>query len=172
MENPDTKVDEDNHLIQRRSLCLSSSVPGIAAHHGDEGFVDALKKHFSTVESNAAEHLFQLKAELATAPSDTFWKILMEGITALVGSQYAFVSKRILVDDQDSAVEMPPLGEPGSCLMGIAIYFNDGEKLEGHFSNYKYSAYGAPCAHMKHDKVMPFHLSMSTVSKSRPFIDR
>lgn len=77
----------------------------------------------------------------------------MEGMTTITGAQYGFVAKRILVDDQDSAVEMPPIGEPGSCLLGVAFYYNDGRELKNLHRDYKYLAYGAPCHHMKHDKV-------------------
>ena len=77
----------------------------------------------------------------------------MEGMTSITGAQYGFVARRILVDDQDSAVEMPPIGEPGSCLLGIAFYYNDGAEIKNLHRDYKYLAYGAPCHHMKHDKV-------------------
>ena len=144
---------ESHAWIERTSLCLASSIPGIAAHNHDEGFQAAVQKHFTNPESNANEQLVLLKSKLATASKDEFWRELMEGMTSITGAQYAFVAKRILVDDQDSAVEMPPIGEPGSCLMAVAFYFNDGGANRQHHRDYKYLAYGAPCAHMKHDKV-------------------
>ena len=152
MENV-AQGDGDVDLLERRSLCLSSSTPGLAAHCHDEGFQDTVRKHFSTQESNATEQLCLLKARLSKSNINDFWTELLEGMNSMTGSQYSFVAKRILVDDQDSAVEMPSIGEPGSCLMGVAFYYDDGGSNRAHHRDYKYLAYGAPCSYMKHDKV-------------------
>jgi hypothetical protein len=48
---------------------------------------------------------------------------------------------------------MPPLGEPGSCLLGTSIYYNDGLGNSHNSKDLKYTASGCPCSHMKHDKV-------------------
>ncbi len=140
-------------MLERTSLCVSGPRPGIPSHHGDEGFRENVRQHYSIAENNAVEKLVHLKEELRRATTYDFWRLLMEGMTSITGAQYGFVAKRILVDDQDSAVEMPPIGEPGSCLLGVAFYYNDGEKLQGLHRDYKYLAYGAPCHHMRHDKV-------------------
>jgi hypothetical protein len=140
-------------MIARATLCLSGSRPGLSVHSGDDGFAEYVQKHYSVAENNALEGLMLLKSELSGLQTDRFWTVLMEGMTALTGSQYAIVTKRILVDDQDSAIEMPPLGEPGSCMLATAIYWNDGDSNTAHVRDYKYHAYGGACAHMKHDKV-------------------
>lgn len=140
-------------MMERTTLCVSGPEPGVAAHDGDPGFRETVGQHYSVAESNAVEQLVRLKKQLRDASTYDFWSLLMEGMTRLTGAQYGFVTKRILVDDQDSAVEMPPIGEPGSCLLGVAFYYNDGEKLEHLHRDYKYLAYGAPCHNMKHDKV-------------------
>lgn len=140
-------------MMERSTLCVSGPEPGVAAHDGDPGFRETVGQHYSVAESNAVEQLVRLKKQLRDASTYDFWSLLMEGMTRLTGAQYGFVTKRILVDDQDSAVEMPPIGEPGSCLLGVAFYYNDGEKLEHLHRDYKYLAYGAPCHNMKHDKV-------------------
>lgn len=140
-------------LLERSSLCISSSKPGVASHAGERGFAEDVVKHFSAAENNAAEQLVKLKAELRIVDTETFWARLMEGMTEICHAQYGFVAKRILVDDHDSAIEMPPIGEPGSCLMGVAFYYNDGREIQGMHRDYKYLAWGAPCAHMRHDKV-------------------
>lgn len=140
-------------MMERTSLCVSGPIPGIASHDGDEGFRERLQQHYSAPENNAAEQLVLLKAKLTGATTYDFWKLLMEGMTSITGAQYGFVAKRILVDDQQSAVEMPPIGEPGSCLLGVAFYYNDGQKIQNLHRDYKYLAYGAPCHNMKHDKV-------------------
>jgi signal transduction histidine kinase/CheY-like chemotaxis protein len=146
----------ENHsvpLIPRRSLCMSSPYPGVARHAGENGFEAGIAKQFLTGENNAAEKLVQLKADLANVDGEEFWQRLMEGMTDVAGAQYSFVAKRILVDDHDSAIEMPPIGEEGACLLGVAFYFNNGANIEGYVRDYKYKGWSCPCAHMRHDKV-------------------
>jgi hypothetical protein len=155
-------------VIERKSLCLSSPNPGLASHYGQTGFTDTISRHFPAPENNAAEKLVQLKAELKIADTETFWRRLMEGMTEICHSQYAFVAKRILVDDHDSAVEMPPIGEPGSCLLGVAFYYNDGQDIQGLHRDYKYLAWGAPCAHMRHDKVFLIPEKLSSFITNNP----
>ncbi|KAI9724391.1 MAG: hypothetical protein M1812_000459 [Candelaria pacifica] len=145
--------DDPPDFVERKTLCFPSPIPGIASHHGDEGFREGVQRYFRTSDNNAAEQFVSLKASLRDAGTEEFWTMLMEGLTTITNSMYAFVGKRILVDDQNTAIEMPPLGEPGSCLMGVAFYYNDGRGLRAMNRDYKYIAYGAPCAHMRHDKV-------------------
>ena len=140
-------------MMERASLCVSGPTPGLAAHHGDEGYREVLEAHYTAEENNAVEELVQLKAKLRGASTFDFWRLLMEGMTSITGGQYGFVTKRILVDDQNTMVEMPPIGQPGSCLMGVAFYYNDGKDVVDLHRDFKYLAYGAPCEHMKHDKV-------------------
>ncbi|KAL9586464.1 MAG: hypothetical protein Q9212_000880 [Teloschistes hypoglaucus] len=140
-------------MMQRASLCVSGPRPGVAAHTGDEGFRDLVEAHYTAAENNAVEELVQLKRKLRAASTYDFWSLLMEGMTTICGAQYGFVTKRILVDDQDTAVEMPPIGQPGSCLLGVAFYYNDGKDVVDLHRDFKYLAYGAPCENMKHDKV-------------------
>ncbi|KAL9605127.1 MAG: hypothetical protein Q9219_000061 [cf. Caloplaca sp. 3 TL-2023] len=140
-------------MMGRATLCVAGPYPGVAAHHGDQGFREVVQAHFSATENNATEELVVLKRKLREASTYDFWTLLMEGMTDITGAQYGFVTKRILVDDQDTAVEMPPIGEPGSCLLGVAFYYNDGRELKNLHRDFKYLAYGAPCHNMKHDKV-------------------
>ena len=147
--------DDENlvHMLDRTTICVSSLEPGVAAHTGDVGFRETLEKHYSPAENDAVEQLVQLKRTLKEASTHDFWRLLMDGMTTITGSQYGFVSKRILLDDENAAVEMPPIGEPGSCLLGVAFYWNDGGKMQDLARDYRYWASGAPCANMKHDKV-------------------
>lgn len=140
-------------LLDRHSLCFSQPMPGMVLHAGDHAFKQELLRHYSPYESNAAEQLVQLKDRLRKADTDTFWRLLTEGLATIADAQYAFVSKRILLDDRNVPVELPPLGEPGACLMGAAFYFNDGHGTSAHMNNFKYHAYQCPCAYMKHDKI-------------------
>ena len=150
-ESQTSKPTED--IIPRASLCLPDYRTDSILHGGDEGFNDVLGQYFPSAESNALERLINLKSRLRPASTHDFWGILMEEMCDIVGSQCGFVAKRMLVDDQDSAVEMPELGEPGSCLMGTAFYINDGADIKKLYRDYRYHAYGTPCAHMRHDKV-------------------
>ncbi|KAF2240236.1 hypothetical protein BU26DRAFT_239649 [Trematosphaeria pertusa] len=140
-------------IIERESLCLSLPMPGMVVHSGHDGFKEELLRHYSPAESNAAEDLVKLKDALRKADTEHFWLLLTEGLARIADAQYAFVSKRILRDDKDVAVEYPPIGEKGACLIGAAFYVNDGHGFTAHMSNFKYHAYSCPCAYMKHDKI-------------------
>ena len=141
-------------IMERRSVALSQPSPGVVVQEGENGFKEELSRLYNAAESNAAEQLVELKSALRTADTDSFWSLLTKGLARMADAQYAFVSKRILVDEKDIAVEMPPIGEPGSCLMGEAFYINDDHGHgPGHLRNFKYHAYQCPCAYMKHDKI-------------------
>lgn len=142
-----------SEMLERTSLCMSGPTPNVATHVGDDVFPKIVSQHYSVPENNATEQLVMLKRRLREASTYDFWKVLMEGMTVITGAQYGFVAKRILVDDQNSAVEMPEIGQPGSCLLGVAFYYNDGHEICNLHRDYKYLAYGAPCSNMKHDKV-------------------
>ncbi|KAF1836641.1 sensor protein rcsC [Decorospora gaudefroyi] len=141
-------------ILERQSLCFSRPMPGMVVQQGDDAFREELSRIFDPAESNAAEQLVRLKDALRRADTDEFWMQLTQGLAKITDAQYAFVSKRILVDDKNIAVELPPIGEPGACLMGEAFYINDDQgNGPGHLRNFKYHAYQCPCAYMKHDKV-------------------
>lgn len=144
---------EPPDIVERQTLCFSSPEPGMIVQRGNDGFREELMELYSPAESNAAEELVHLKDALRRADSESFWPLLTEGLASVTDAQYAFVSKRILVDDENVAVEMPPIGEPGSCLMGAAFYVNDGHGIKQQLRNFKYHAYSCPCAYMRHDKI-------------------
>jgi len=144
---------EPPDIIERESLCFARSSPGMVVHGGEDGFREELSRLYSPAESNAAEKLIKLKEKLRKADSEAFWPLLTEELAGIADAQYAFVSKRILLDDENIAVEMPPIGEPGACLMGAAFYVNDGHGVEHQLRNFKYHAYSCPCAYMRHDKI-------------------
>ncbi|TAQ88425.1 hypothetical protein B7494_g3281 [Chlorociboria aeruginascens] len=144
---------DDEDLIDRATLCLPHFGKDCILHGGDEGYKDVLRQYCPSAESNALERLVHLKSRLRVSTTHDFWSILMEEMCEITGAQCSLVAKRMLVDDQDSAIEMPDLGEPGSCLMSVAFYVNNGTDVKELYRNYRYHAYGTPCAHMKHDKV-------------------
>jgi signal transduction histidine kinase len=155
-------------LIERQSLCLPSVRPGVPTQYGEAGFVQDLARYFPSAENNALEKMVLLKRELKNADSETFWKKLMEGMTDICHAQYGFVAKRVLTDDHHSAVEMPPFGESGSCLLGVAFYYNDGDKHRAMHRDYNYLAWGSPCSYMKHDKVFLIPERMSSFIPHNP----
>ncbi|KAF2419029.1 hypothetical protein EJ08DRAFT_44096 [Tothia fuscella] len=149
------RSDKPSDFEERESLCIAQPIPNHVLHKGDDGYREELRRHYRVDESNATEQLIKFKATLkACRTEEEFWPMATEGLAALTGAQYAFISKRIVVDDEDAPVEMPPLGEKGSCLMAQALYFNDGHGNKGNPTNVKYHAYGCPCAFMKHDKIL------------------
>lgn len=171
METQTEEVVEEStadNLIDRTTLCLPHLRKDVVVHRGDEGFKDILRLYCPSAESNASERLVELKSKLRAASTHEFWAILMEGVCDILGAQCGFVAKRMLVDDQDSAVEMPALGEPGSCLMGVALYINNGADVKRLYRDYRYHAYGTPCAQMKHDKVFIIPERMNEFIRNSP----
>lgn len=159
-----------NH-IARSTLCVPSFAQDAITHAGDDGFHDVLRQYFDSPVNNASEQLVALKNNLRKASTYDFWSILMEGMCSITGAQCGFVAKRMLVDDRNTAVEMPPLGEPGSCLMGVAFYVDDGLEIKKLYRDYQFNAYGAPCAYMKHDKVFIVPERMMELVPNNPNAD-
>ena len=139
--------------MARQTICFPRNGTQDVMQSGDAGFQHEVDRLYAPAESNALETLIQLKARLQASSTDQFWGLATEGISDILGAQMVFISKRVLVDDHDSAVEMPPLGEPGSCLMATTFHYcgNDGSRSS--IKNMRYQAYGCPCAYMRHDKV-------------------
>lgn len=161
----DTTSDDP---IERTNFCMPDISRDVVAHAGEDGFRDLLRHHFQTPENNALERLIRLKQTLKDAGTHDFWTILMREMTSIGGAQCGFAAKRILVDDENSAIEMPPLGEPGSCLMGTAFYLNNGKDVDQMYHDYRYLAHGSPCAHMRHDKVFIIPDRMSEFVRNSP----
>ncbi|TKX25235.1 response regulator receiver domain-containing protein 4 [Elsinoe australis] len=137
----------------RKTICLSQPQPDLVIHDGDSQFSKELGKLYTDDESRALEGLVELKQSLKNVSESEFWSHLSERLAELLGAQMSFVSKRMLVDEQDRAVEMPPIGEPGACLMASAMYYNEGVETPANLKAFKYHAYGCPCGYMRHDKV-------------------
>ncbi|PQE12518.1 hypothetical protein CJF30_00002402 [Rutstroemia sp. NJR-2017a BBW] len=154
-------------LLDRETLCLPDFTEDSILHSGDDGFRNILEQYFPTAESNASERLVNLKSRLRKASTHDFWAILLEEMCNITGAQCGLVAKRMLVDDQDSAIEMPELGEEGSCLMGVAFYMKHDE-FEELKRDYRYTAFGTPCAYMKYDKVFIVPERLSEVTANNP----
>ena len=155
---PEDEEEHGAHLnvignVQRNSVCFAHPWPYVETLPGTDGFRDTLFRLYTPHENDALTELIQLKTKLQNASSDEFWMSITEGLARLTGAQIALVSKRILRDEHDLAVEMPPLGEPGSCLMASSIFFEDEEGGRTTMRNWKHQAFQTPYAAMRHDKV-------------------
>ncbi|KAF4626620.1 hypothetical protein G7Y89_g11538 [Cudoniella acicularis] len=167
-EMEERRESQAESLIDRATLCLPDFAKNSIVHGGDERFQYVARQYFPSSETNATERLVDLKSRLRNASTHDFWGTLMEEVCDITGAQCGFVAKRMLVDDQDSAIKMPELGEPGSCLMGVAFYINNGADVKKLYRDYRYHAYGTPCAHMRHDKVFIIPERMTEFIPSNP----
>ncbi|QIX00263.1 hypothetical protein AMS68_005780 [Peltaster fructicola] len=140
-------------MVDRNTVCFPRWGTQDVTKHGDGDFQKELDRWYSAEESKALEALIDLKARLRTTPTDEFWSVAVEGLSKVVGSEFAFVMKRMLVDDQNTAVEMPPIGEPGSCLMAAALHYTTSNGDKHTVKQNKFHAYACPCAYMRHDKI-------------------
>ena len=154
--------------LERSNFCLPDRSRDVVAHAGEKGFTGLLKDVFKTPENDALERLIVLKRRLKSLETREFWTVLMKEMTSIANAQCGFAAKRILADDQNTAVEMPPLGEEGSCLMGTAFYIKNGRDVDEMLHDYRYLAHGSPCAHMRHDKVFIIPEGMSEFVRNSP----
>ncbi|KAF7906313.1 hypothetical protein EAF00_000592 [Botryotinia globosa] len=166
----ESRTQAPHNLIDRQTLCLPNFSEDSILHSGNEGFTEILSQYFPAAESNASERLVKLKSQLRKADTYDFWKVLMQEMCDITGAQCGLVAKRMLVDDQDTAVELPELGEEGSCLMGVAFYTKNGDEEPNLERDYKYTAFGTPCAYMKYDKVVIVPERMREVTPNNPNI--
>ena len=139
--------------VTRDSVCFAQPRPYVETLPGTKGFQATLSRLYAPHENRALTELVKLKNQLRNATSEEFWMSITEGLARLTGAQVALVSRRILYDEHKLAVEMPPLGEPGSCLMASSIFFEDEAGHGETKRNWKHEAFQCPCAAMRHDKV-------------------
>ncbi|USW57505.1 Putative signal transduction response regulator, receiver domain, histidine kinase/HSP90-like ATPase [Septoria linicola] len=140
-------------VMERQTICFPNHGTQSVLQHGDAGFKEETGRWYSNAESNALERLIALKRELRQLPQDDFWAAVTEGMSQLLGADICFVMKRVLVDEQEVPVEMPPIGEPGSCIMAAALHYHANDGSKNTVKSTKFHAYGCPCAYMRHDKV-------------------
>lgn len=139
--------------MERQSICFPRPGTKTILEKGSQAFGDELRRLYATDENNALEALIELKSHLKTLSNTDYWPAATEGLSKLLGAEITFVMKRMLVDDHDTAVEMPPLGETGSCLMAAALHYCTLDGSKHTVKETKFHAYGCPCAYMRHDKV-------------------
>ncbi|GAB7366865.1 hypothetical protein MBLNU230_g1034t1 [Neophaeotheca triangularis] len=140
--------------LSRQSICFPQPGTRNVLQHNSTGFLSEISRLYDPSENNAMEQLVALKTHLRTLSTPQFWSALTEAMSTILGAEMTFVFKRVLMDEQNAAVEMPPLGQQGSCMMAAAFYYGGHatgpkDQLKG----FKFHAYGCPCAYMRHDKV-------------------
>jgi hypothetical protein len=138
-------------LIERATLCLPNYATCDVVQAGDNGFSEALQDIVPFLENNALERLVHLKAELRESSTLEFWGTLLQEICGITSAQCGFVTKRILVNDDEIAVELPEPKEQAPFLVGIATYIHNGVSTPE--KDYQYHADGPPCPCMRYNKV-------------------
>lgn len=158
----------DYHIDDRKTLCISRPPhPDQVLHSGEDGFADELHRFYSPAESLAGDQLIALKTRLREIHGEDFWPAATEGIAGLLGAQYAFISKRMNFDDEN-LINLPSLGEPDSCLLGMSIYYCGEAAASFNACRSKYIAYNTPCAHMRHNKVLLIPERLSEIIPDNP----
>lgn len=138
-------------LIERATLCLPNYAICDVVQAGDSGFSEALQDIVPSLENNALERLVQLKSVLRGSSTFAFWETLLYEICGITGAQCSFVTKRILVNDDEIVVELPEPNGRGPCLVGIATYIHN--RVGTTEKGYQYHADGTSCPYMRHNKV-------------------
>ncbi|KYG40506.1 hypothetical protein M433DRAFT_8736 [Acidomyces richmondensis BFW] len=139
--------------MERRTICLPRPGSRDTLHYGDPGFQQELARLYSSPDAQALESLVALKARLSTLATDDFWNEVTHGMSTILGAEMTFIMKRMLVDEQEAAIEMPPHGAPGSCMMAAAFHYCSSNGHRETLKGTKFFAYGCPCAYMRNDKV-------------------
>ncbi|KAK1069744.1 hypothetical protein LTR74_004623 [Friedmanniomyces endolithicus] len=154
--------------MERQTICFPQEGTQNVLQCGDRDFQQELTRLYSVPESNALEILVALKARLRSTPTDAFWTAATEGMAEILGAEMTFVIKRVLVDDQCAAVEMPPLGEPGSCMLAAAFHYCGRDGTKETFKQSKFHAWGCPCSYMRNDKVFLIPERLPELIKNNP----
>ena len=132
--------------MERQTICFPHHGTQSILRNGDPDFKQEIHRLYDPAENDAVEALITLKRELQSLSTDDFWSAVTEGISSILGAEMSFVFKRALVDDQESAVEMPPYGEPGSCMMAAAFHYCNNDGSRNIIKQSKFAVYGCPCA--------------------------
>ncbi|KIN03975.1 hypothetical protein OIDMADRAFT_117450, partial [Oidiodendron maius Zn] len=146
-----SEQSQQETLIERATLCLPNYAICGVVQAGDSGFSEALQDIVPSLENNALERLVQLKSVLRGSSTFAFWETLLYEICGITGAQCSFVTKRILANDDEIAVELPEPNWRGPCLVGIATYIHN--RVGTTEKGYQYHADGTSCPYMRHNKV-------------------
>ncbi|KAF7592895.1 hypothetical protein BBP40_012307 [Aspergillus hancockii] len=129
-----------------KSECLSGDTSAATLLNDDSQADPSNHTYIGGHQSMAIEQLVKLKQELRGLDLESFWSRLMEHITSICNSQYAFVARRVRDDES-----VGDLGEHKPCLFGTAFYYNDGHQNIG-MHRHRYFAGGNPLSHMDDGK--------------------
>jgi hypothetical protein len=158
--------------FERSTLCIPSadSHPKLL-QCGSPAFAKVQSQHYTSPEAVALDSLIKLKHTLRRlSHCDDFWKVCASQSAQIVGAQLAMVSKKMSKKLREQGADMevlkgegegeregvghkgeesgqaektlPPLGEPGSMLLGTAFWLNGGKAENTLLKDYVYPAYG------------------------------
>ena len=139
--------------VARSSICLPLFGSKDTLHLGDSMFNEQMSRLFQPIENNALESIVTLKQRATGMLNDEFFAYVTEVIAVILGADMSFVMKRILMDEQNAAIEMPAFGDPGSCMMAAAFHYTKDDGSKHTLKQCKFHAYSCPCSFMRHDKV-------------------
>ena len=111
----------------RASICFGLPTANDVALPDQSRFSDVLHEYYPEIEAIAQEKALKLRQTATNAHHDDFWEIICSGLANIFDAQVAFVSTRV-THDRATGWALPPIGEPGSYLNGLGLYFNDPSK--------------------------------------------
>ena len=143
---------EETHS-ERSSICFGLPNPNDVALPGEARFSDVLFSHYEPAEALAQEQAILLKQRAKDASQEDFWQIICAGLADIFGAQLSFISTRV-THDRITGRALPPMGEKGSYLNALGLYFNDPTKsVHGFEREVLYKSWDCPCSGMKYGKV-------------------
>ena len=141
-----------------KSPCLTGDIPATSFQPDNSQLDGPNGQNVDGAEGTASQRLVNLKQDLRTLDTETFWTRLMEGVTSICDAQYGFVARRLSKDES-----APEMDGQRPCLFGTTFYYNDGHQTVGMHRN-KYFFGGNPLSHMDHEKpcLIPTNLGFAT----------
>ena len=142
----------DEQTLARSTICFGLPAPNDVVLPGDSRFLDVLSKNYAHPETVAHQQAIALKSRACETSHDDFWNTIAVGLADLFHAQVSFVSTRV-THDRTTGNEVPPIGEKGSYLNALALYFNDGDTFQSFEREVLYKAWDCPCSGLKYGKV-------------------
>ncbi|KAL9089544.1 MAG: hypothetical protein Q9159_002496 [Coniocarpon cinnabarinum] len=137
----------------RASICFGLPHRQDVALPGDPRFNDVLTAHYDDSALRAQEEAIALKQRAQACGAEDFWEVMCTGLADLLDAQLSFISTRV-THDRTTGNELPPIGEVGSYLNALGLYFHEPAKsVQGFSREVLYKAWDCPCSGMKHGKV-------------------
>lgn len=155
----------------RASVCFGLPNAGDVALPHEERYLAVLSQHYDLSEATVQEKAITLKRKAREADHNDFWRVICEGLADIFDAQVSFVSTRV-THDRSTGQELPALGEVGSYLNGLGLYFNEPSRSVHSFDReVLYKAWDCPCSGMKYGKVFIIPSDVSKFGPQNPNAD-